>query len=393
MDAPALESHDATALASPPVPAWAALYDEGRQLDNKPFRSVCYAPFTTLDFGPTGDVAVCCANTTHIVGNVRTQSLHEIWTGPAMQTIRSAFRNYQFVQGCNKCIQQVNRGDLRTTFSKKDDVYALDQSWERGPVRMDFRLANTCNLACIMCCGECSSTIRRDVDHLPLLDCSYPERFFEELEAYLPYLQHAGFTGGEPFLVQNNYRVWDLIIQHAGHIKCRITTNGTVLTDKVRHYLERLQLADLCVSIDGATKETFEFVRRGASFERVLDHLGYFSDYCRRTGTNLRFNVCGLAANWRELPEIYLLAKRYGATVWTNIVTPSSGWLTDRAVSMLEMPEQEQREAAAYLAQRFEEIKDALDGESQANYQVQVNVLRGPVVVPGVTTGARNSAW
>jgi MoaA/NifB/PqqE/SkfB family radical SAM enzyme len=369
-----------------PRPKWAADYDAGRQLRNKPFRSVCYAPFTTLDFGPTGDVIVCCANAAAPVGNIRKQSLKEIWTGPVIEAFRSDLKRYRFPTGCDKCANQVASGNLRTTFSKKDDTYALDASWERGPARMDFRLSNACNLACIMCFGVCSSTIRREVEYLPPLDCTYPESFFEELADYIPSLQHAGFTGGEPFLVQNNYRVWDLLIEKGPHVQSRIVTNGTVLNDKVRRYLEQLKLIDLCVSIDGATRDTFERIRRRASFDQVLRNLEYFADYCRRKGTNLRFAVCGLAAN-------YPLGRRFGATLWTNVVQPVPGTPPRQPISMLELSPEEKQEAVVYLTRRYEEIRDALDEESRANYQVQLNSIGGPELVSGVKTGAKSSAW
>lgn len=394
MNSSAATHHDVTtAVSTPALPEWATTYDEGRLLHNKPFRSVCYAPFTTLEFGQTGDVIVCCANNQNVVGNVRIQSIKEIWRGPAIQAIRMALKNYQFASGCHKCVWQIAHGDFSTTFSKKDDVYPFDQSWEQGPQKMEFRLSNACNLACVMCCGEYSSTIRREVEHLPPLDCSYPDTFFEELADYIPHLRYASFTGGEPFLVHNNYRVWDLIVDRGRHVKCRLITNGTILTPKVRDYLERLQLADLCVSIDGATKATFERIRRGASFEQVMQNLDYFAAYCRRRRTNLRILVCGLAANWRELPEIFLLARRFGASVWTNIVQRNPLRTPETAVGLLEMSEPQQREVAVYLARRFDDIKEYLDEESRHNYQIHLNLLGGPTVVPNTTTGGPVSIW
>lgn len=377
----------------PPLPEWAAAYDEGRRLHDKPFRSVCYAPFTTMDFGPTGDVIVCCANNEHIIGNARTQTLNEIWHGEPIQHLRTSFRNYQFAHGCAKCVWQIKSGDVRTTFSKKDDIFPLDTSWTQGPIKMDFRLANTCNLACIMCNGGYSSTIRRDIERLPALDCTYPDRFFDDLAEYMPSLRYAWFTGGEPFLVQNNYRIWDLIIQHGRHVSCRITTNATILNPKVKRYLEQLKLADLCVSIDGATKNTYESIRRGAVFEKVLEHLSYFSDYCKQRGTKLRFAVCALAANWRELPDIHLLAKRYGASVWANVVQPSTHKGPGYGQSISDLSQDEQAEVVEYLVRRYQEIESELDSESKANYQVHLNTIGGPIVVPNVTTGSEGSVW
>ena len=166
-----------------------------------------------------------------------------------------------------------------------------------------------------------------------------------------------------------------------------------MLNDKVRYYLDRLQLEDLCISIDGATKETFEKIRRGASFEQVLENLNYFAEYCRTKGVNLRILPCGLAANWRELPDIFLLARRLGGSVWMNIVQRSPTRDPNLPVSTLEMPAWEQEEAVTYLQKRYEDIKDRLDRESRANYQVHLNSIGGPIVEHRVSTGERDGAW
>ena len=67
--------------------------------------------------------------------------------------------------------------------------------------------------------------------------------------------------------------------------------------------LEHLR-ASIVVSLDGVTRETYESIRRNASFERVMANLRYFSDYTRRRGTTLTAAVCPMTHNWQELPAI-----------------------------------------------------------------------------------------
>ena len=50
-------------------------------------------------------------------------------------------------------------------------------------------------------------------------------------------------------------------------------TNGTLLTEKRAELLVETQLAMLEVSVDGATKETYERIRRGAKFETVIKNI------------------------------------------------------------------------------------------------------------------------
>ncbi len=39
----------------------------------------CAAPFVTLEFGAYGLVQACCANALYPLGDIRTQSIDEIW--------------------------------------------------------------------------------------------------------------------------------------------------------------------------------------------------------------------------------------------------------------------------------------------------------------------------
>jgi radical SAM protein with 4Fe4S-binding SPASM domain len=51
------------------------------------------------------------------------------------------------------------------------------------------------------------------------------------------------------------------------------TTNGTLWDDDMIDFMIENKVYSLCVSMDGATKETYEQVRIGASFEKVIHNL------------------------------------------------------------------------------------------------------------------------
>lgn len=60
--------------------------------------AVCPAPWVTADIGEGGSVTCCCAHL-EVLGNVRTQSLDEIWNGKRIKTIREAFIRGE-MKGC-----------------------------------------------------------------------------------------------------------------------------------------------------------------------------------------------------------------------------------------------------------------------------------------------------
>jgi MoaA/NifB/PqqE/SkfB family radical SAM enzyme len=89
-------------------------------------------------------------------------------------------------------------------------------------------------------------------------------------------------------------------------------TNGTLLNPSIISQLISSGLSSVYISIDGATKETFERIRKGACFETVVDNIREFVKQGR--GFPNSFREIGLQAvvsrtNYGELPGILSLAK------------------------------------------------------------------------------------
>jgi MoaA/NifB/PqqE/SkfB family radical SAM enzyme len=97
--------------------------------------------------------------------------------------------------------------------------------------------------------------------------------------------------------------------------------------------LERFarQPTDLAASIDGATRETFESIRRGSRFDRVIETLRLYKkmrDVYFEVGSKLWINFVALRRNIEELPALVDLAAELGAELivvvdfTTGIVPP-----------------------------------------------------------------------
>src|SRR5690606_41879627 len=70
-------------------------------------------PYTTLfRSDSTGLVRVCCANFSHLLGDIRKQRLGEIWSGERIKLIRDALRSYNFDHGCGYCKWKIAFGEF-----------------------------------------------------------------------------------------------------------------------------------------------------------------------------------------------------------------------------------------------------------------------------------------
>jgi len=78
---------------------------------------------------------------------------------------------------------------------------------------------------------------------------------------------------------------------HRHSISTLLSTNGTFLDERMSARVLDSPLEQITLSFDGASKETFEFYRKGAKFEKVRDNFVRFSKMKRERGSKLQVVV------------------------------------------------------------------------------------------------------
>lgn len=293
-------------------------YHAARSLDHQPFRSACYAPFVGLSFDVHGSVSVCAFTRTTPLGRIGERPLLEMWKGAGAVDLRTAVRADDLDQRCSRCSEEIAGGNLRGVLAQGFDRFVADAS-EPWPSRMEFALTNACNLQCIMCSGEFSSAIRAHREGLPSLSGAYGDAFFDELAPFLSRLEQARFLGGEPFLADINYRIWDLMTATGSTAECNVTTNGTQWSPRVEAVLEQRPFS-IGISMDGVRRETIESIRVGVSYDRLMANLERFLAYRDRRGLSLSLTFCLMVDNWEEFGEFLVFAEERDCGVFVNTV-------------------------------------------------------------------------
>lgn len=285
-----------------------------------PDRPVCVAPLVAMVFDAYGNVQACCANALYPLGNVNRSSLRDIWTGSRADAMRRALASGDWSYGCGVCRFRVETSGVGVPLDTYE-LYPLasTSSTPEWPALLSFSLHNTCNLECIMCGGDSSSRIRTRREGLPGLPHVYGESFFEQLAPFLEHCTNVDFVGGEPFLVREHDRVFDMLIADGRRPTVSVTTNGTVWNTKVERWLEALDTT-VFLSVDGVTKETFEAVRVGADFDTVMANLDRFQTYTAERGTDLFLNWSLVRQNWFELGSMMRFAEQRGLAVHVQTV-------------------------------------------------------------------------
>lgn len=174
------------------------------------------------------------------------------------------------------------------------------------PIKLDIENVSRCNFRCIMCSVSTWKHGRRAGD----LSLEAFERLIDE-QYGLVEIKLQGL--GEPTMQRDPY--FDMIrYARARHIWVRTTTNASLL--HLNHNAEKLVDSDpneIQISIDGATKQVFEGIRKGSVFERVIDNCARLNACCRQRGVvRTKMWTVVQRANFEQMADLVHLAAELG---------------------------------------------------------------------------------
>jgi len=289
-------------VKSPYHPIEGKIIKEYNKIRGKEKRKyLCHAPFKSMTFFRTGDVLACWYNKLFPLGRYPEDSIHDIWFSNKAKKLRQYILHNDLSYGCSDCRKSMKARNFYNVGAWRYDF--LPDHNSNYPVSLDFQISNACNLQCIMCNGEASAMYRAHCEKMEFYKNPYDDNFIKQLEPFIPHLKEASFSGGEPFFAGEFYKIWDLIIAINPKIRISVTTNGNILNDKVKKYLNALDF-NITLSLDAISKETYEGIRVNGNFELMMKNLAYFKDYTHTRGTDFGVKICPMRQNWQELPEL-----------------------------------------------------------------------------------------
>jgi radical SAM protein with 4Fe4S-binding SPASM domain len=294
-------------------------YNASRDYTGKAVHSLCYAPHTNLYFDTRGTVRVCCHNTQFPVGNILKDSLDDIWRGARIKALRRSLEEDKFAEGCEFCEFQTAEGCFDDAAMRRFERFTVEGEAPEWPRQLEFSISNVCNLECIMCDGYHSSAIRSHREKSAPLPKLYSESFIESLLPYLANAKWLKFLGGEPFLITEYYRIWDMMIEKGINVPCHVTTNGTQYNQNVERVINSMPMS-FAVSMDGVTRETVESIRVNADYREVFENAWRFREVARARGTSFSLTYCLMRQNWHEFGLFCLMGDIWDCSVAVNTV-------------------------------------------------------------------------
>jgi len=161
---------------------------------------------------------------------------------------------------------------FRDIYDNKD-YHSYNNNW--FPNIIDIELTNNCNLSCNMCARQCMTRDKGFMDE---------DLFRAIIDETAPELTPIRLIGwGEPFLHPKiiDFCKYAKVVKKITDIKklteaetpLHITTNGQLITEKQMKELVNLGLDSIVFSMQGATKEGYEKMRVGSSYDKLEENI------------------------------------------------------------------------------------------------------------------------
>lgn len=274
-----------------------------------------------------GEFDFCIIDRAHLMDNiVRTYAskstilyfkrhfvqFHDISELLALQNEYCASENYISAKDINQLISFMN-------------IYEHKTIMDALPTDLQLESTSYCNAECIMC--RHFYTKNDEADHLS-------DTLLEKLETVLRTVFLISINGyGEPFLSNSLKKQMHLYKKY----DCKVSadTNLSIMNDEMITWINEL-FPQIEISCDGASKETFEHIRKNLNFDTFKSNMKMLRKEC--PNVLIRFSVVVMRQNIFELKEILELAKEYGVYLVSFAAIGTDAVLKNHKDSMYNYP-------------------------------------------------------
>ena len=257
----------------------------------------CPIPWTGFIMNPNGEVKNCVLSN-QTLGNINDTDIQDILHGDINTKIKQCMHNDQQHAGCANCYK-LEQGTTGLKNVRSDRYYYL-KSLSGVPYSayntesttlstVDMRWRNTCNLACVYCFPELSSTWAKELNTKITID----EDKLADTKKYVldnaHNLKNVYLAGGEPLLLKENSELLDKLNPDC---MIRINTNLSNLKGPVFKRASKFRNVHWTVSVETMADE-FEYIRYGAEWATFLQNLNVI----KQLDHKISFNMLWFALN------------------------------------------------------------------------------------------------
>jgi radical SAM protein with 4Fe4S-binding SPASM domain len=282
----------------------------------------CSVPWTSLNIDQTGRVFPCMLSF-YELGNIKQQPIQDIIKGPALTEIKNTMAQEKWHTACQWCelMETTTGSSARTNRRVDDDVLtSIDQDYNYFCLQdLTINWSNLCNLTCTYCNPD-TSTAWQAVKKIPIeLVNNQHNSLIELVQAQGKNIKGLTLGGGEPLLQKSLPNFLNYLDPEK--VRVLVTTNLSMdlTTNPVYQILKTWPNVNWQISFDNASKEKFEYVRRGASWEQFVANINLMKQDQQHISAHPAYSIyCAL-----ELEDYYKFCIDYDLDLfWCELSNP-----------------------------------------------------------------------
>jgi len=263
-------------------------------------KNLCPRPMDTVLIDKQGSCYACeCTSwLPQSIGNLQVRSLEQIIGNDMHQHLQSSIADGTY-RYCN---------EHQCSYIKSGGGLVPSQSESIQHLRL--AIDDSCNLRCPSCRKGMIFHKQGSAYNLGI-------RLADKINDWLhnhehPVQVHIG-SDGDPF-ASHVYRHFMSRTPRLDNITYSILTNGLMFKDfhaRVPHVINGLK--KLAVSIDGATQDTYEKLRLGGKWDKLIENIESMSESKATHGFGFDWHMVVQKHNWKEMPDMLRLARKHNA--------------------------------------------------------------------------------
>lgn len=261
---------------------------------NLNIKKVCPRPFDTLLIDKYGQAYACecTAWLPAAVGNIQVNTVEEILNSDKLRQVQNTVQDGTY-RLCNN----------------KQCTYIISNWFDsnKGITNLRLGIDDSCNLSCPSCRNQKIFVSKGPVLQRKMLWVDKIISWIQQQDHNIKV--HIG-SDGDPFAsLVYRYFMKRMTQLNLSNVSFAFQTNGLLLKKlhpRTKYIFDNLY--KLNISIDGATKSTYEKLRRGGSWEKILENFEFISKI-KKFPVHLHMVV--QKDNWQEIPALLELSKRY----------------------------------------------------------------------------------
>lgn len=269
----------------------------------------CAAPWNLIYVDCDGAVKICVKGNEYF-GNLQNNTIDEILASSRIRQIKTEILNDQISRHCAACLALENNGSNNKKYSFLRNNYNqlardIDINYKDCDTfvlgALDLHWSSICDLKCVTCWAKQSSSIAVEqslpVRHLPT---EHALKFIDWVVTRQSTLKEIYLSGGEPTMIKYNARLLQQIHKR-DDLTIRVNSNLMWDLDNavIKEILKFPKVLFTC-SAD-AIEKRFEYIRRGASWNKFCDRLQFL---LRQSNVEVRINSVFTILNGTVITDV-----------------------------------------------------------------------------------------